>query len=148
MGLDMYLFCHIACEPCDALHSAIVGALHASSLKVIQPSSAVVVESLATCWRKANQIHGWFVENVQGGVDDQGTYEVSREQLQELLDTCRKVQADHSLAQELLPTREGFFFGVTDYDEGYFEDIGYSVTQLEEVLKLDPRWWFTYSCWW
>ena len=28
-------------------------------------------------WRKANQIHSWFVENVQSGKDDCGMYYVS-----------------------------------------------------------------------
>ena len=42
-------------------------------------------------WRKANAIHQWFVENVQDGDDDCGEYEVSREQLEELLTTVNKV---------------------------------------------------------
>lgn len=42
-------------------------------------------------WRKANQIHNWFVENVQDGVDDCGYYEVSRQKLQDLLADCRDV---------------------------------------------------------
>jgi hypothetical protein len=35
-------------------------------------------------WRKANQIHKWFVDNVQDGVDDCKEYWVSEEKLQEL----------------------------------------------------------------
>lgn len=42
-------------------------------------------------WRKANQIHRWFVENVQGGKDDCKSYEVSRAQLGELLETVYEV---------------------------------------------------------
>lgn len=42
-------------------------------------------------WRKANQIHNWFVKNIQNGVDDCGLYEVSRQQLQELLIDCYTV---------------------------------------------------------
>ena len=29
-------------------------------------------------WRKANQIHKWFVDNVQGGIDDCRPYPVSQ----------------------------------------------------------------------
>ena len=54
-------------------------------------------------WRKANQIHRWFVNNVQEGVDDCGIYEVYGEQLLELVELCRRVLADHSLADSLLP---------------------------------------------
>lgn len=42
-------------------------------------------------WRKANQIHKWFVDHVQDGVDDCGYYKVSVEQLRDLLATCRDV---------------------------------------------------------
>ena len=42
-------------------------------------------------WRKANQIHNWFVQNVQNGIDDCGRYEVSKEDLIELRNLCEKV---------------------------------------------------------
>lgn len=42
-------------------------------------------------WRKANAIHNWFVENVQGGNDDCGIYEVDIERLAQLHDTCKEV---------------------------------------------------------
>ena len=44
-------------------------------------------------WRKANAIHRWFVQNVQAGVDDCGTYVVTREQLEQLKATCERVLA-------------------------------------------------------
>lgn len=42
-------------------------------------------------WRKANQIHHWFVENVQGGEDNCEEYKVTREQLGGLLDIVQEV---------------------------------------------------------
>ena len=43
-------------------------------------------------WRKANCIHSWFVDHVQDGIDDcQYHNEVTKEILEELLDTCEKV---------------------------------------------------------
>ena len=44
-------------------------------------------------WRKANAIHRWFVQNVQDGVDDCGTYIVTREQLEQLKAACERVLA-------------------------------------------------------
>jgi hypothetical protein len=38
---------------------------------------------------------------------------------------------------ELLPTEAGFFFGCTDYDDGYMDDIKDTITQLEVALA-DP----------
>lgn len=43
-------------------------------------------------WRKANQIHKWFVEHVQDGEDDcQYHNECTKEILEELLDACKTV---------------------------------------------------------
>lgn len=39
------------------------------------------------------------------------------------------------VAEELLPTQSGFFFGGTDYDEWYMQDIEYTVETLTKVLK-------------
>lgn len=43
-------------------------------------------------WRKANQIHRWFVENVQDGEDDCGAYKVDKEELEELLNICKEIE--------------------------------------------------------
>jgi hypothetical protein len=91
----------------------------------------------AAYWRKANAIHGWFVKKVQEGVDECKDTPVSREQLQELIDTCKAVLADNSKASELLPSQSGFFFGSTDYNEWYFNDLAYTVEQLERVLSTE-----------
>jgi len=85
-------------------------------------------------WRKANAIHSWFVNYVQGE-DDCGRYDVTCEELKELLGTVKRVLADKSLAERLLPTQEGFFFGGTEYDEYYFSDLENTQKSLEEVIS-------------
>jgi len=84
---------------------------------------------------KSYQILQWFVDNVQQGEDDCGNYYVVRETLEELLEICKKVKEDNSLAEKLLPTQSGFFFGGTEYDEWYFQDIDNTIEILEECLK-------------
>ena len=42
---------------------------------------------------------------------------------------------DPSLAKELLPTGEGFFFGSNDYDEYYLQDLIDTKEILEKALK-------------
>lgn len=42
--------------------------------------------------------------------------------------------AQAGIAQELLPTQSGFFFGGTDYDEFYLDDLRSTVEQLEPLL--------------
>jgi hypothetical protein len=100
-------------------------------------------------WRKANQIHKWFVDHVQNGKDDCGDYYVSREQLQLLLDTCKIVLIDREEASQLLPVQEGFFFGSYEYNEYYFSDIQDTIEQLEKVLTEYPEEWsFKYQSSW
>lgn len=86
-------------------------------------------------WRKANAIHQWFVDHVQNGCDDCGTYTVGRQHLVELYETVGKILEDRSLANELLPTQPGFFFGSTKYDEYYFEELTDTYRKLHEVLQ-------------
>jgi hypothetical protein len=56
-----------------------------------------------------------------------------------LRDLCEKVLANHALADELLPTASGFFFGNTDYDEWYFTDLQDTVTILNHALENVPE---------
>ena len=51
----------------------------------IDPQKVAYIIEEAGYWRKANAIHGWFVDNVQDGMDDCKEYYVSREKLKELL---------------------------------------------------------------
>jgi hypothetical protein len=91
-------------------------------------------------WRKANAIHDWFVKNVQDGEDDCKSYYVGREKLQELHDLCLKVvkAGTPEVAMELLPTASGFFFGDTEYDEYYFEQVDWTAKRLAEILRTIP----------
>ena len=57
------------------------------------------VEEEVMYWRKANQIHGWFVRNVQDGHDDCKPYYVAEEALRRLLPTCREVMEASKLVE-------------------------------------------------
>lgn len=86
-------------------------------------------------WRKSNQIHNWFVENVGEGIDECQKMFVTRDVLTDLKTRCEEVLADHSLAEELLPTGAGFFFGSTEYDQYYFNDLKETVKIINRCLK-------------
>lgn len=90
-------------------------------------------------WRKQNAIHNWFVKNVQGGADDCNYHEeVTKEDLRELLRLCNSVLADIELADELLPTQGGFFFGSTEYDDWYKDGLQYTVDKIYDIFnKVD-----------
>ena len=94
-------------------------------------------------WRKANQIHKWFVDNVQGGEDNCKQYEVSKEQLLELKKICLDIlhnKDDKEGALEVLPPCAGFFFGATNTEseefwQYYFEDLENTVKILDTALQ-------------
>jgi hypothetical protein len=98
-------------------------------------------------WRKSNQIHNWFVENLADGVDECQKIFVNRESLENLRDLCNQVLADNSLAKDLLPTGAGFFFGSLEYDEYYFGDLKQTVEIIDRCLasKFD---YFEYQASW
>ncbi len=97
-------------------------------------------------WRKANQIHPWFVRNVQGGVDECEQFPVSREQLETLRQTCMEVLDTKNY--KLLEPQEGFFFGSTDIDEYYWEDLRDTINQLDKVLEMPAAYTFFYQSSW
>jgi hypothetical protein len=89
-------------------------------------------------WRKANAIHQWFVDNVQNGDDNCGAYLVSQRDLVALRSLCAELLAnkDPKAAAENLPPQEGFFFGSTEIDEEYWQDLQHTV---EHITALEKR---------
>lgn len=105
----------------------------------------VIVEAIY--WRKSNAIHKWFVDNVQDGEDDCGDYHVSREKLEELRQLI--LQVLDTKESSLLPPQAGFFFGSTEVDDWYWEDLRRTADQLEQVLTdYPPSWDFVYHSSW
>jgi hypothetical protein len=139
MGLDMYLEARVyvsgyewdSAEKQEKV-DRIFAAMDFSRSDFDRPSLTVSLP--IGYWRKANHIHNWFVQNVQKGVDDCGEYYVSEEKLAALKADCEKVIEDVSLAGELLPTQSGFFFGSTDYDEYYVEELQLTVDIINRCL--------------
>ena len=114
--------------------------------KINAEKVTTIVEELGY-WRKANQIHRWFVDNVQDGVDNCGEYFVPISSLEQLLELCLAVKLDHSQAEELLPAASGFFFGNTDYNEWYYNDIDHTIVVLKEALSDKDASYYYSSSW-
>lgn len=155
MGLDMYLnkrvFVGANYQP-----RKVTGTVELRSNDIpisINFDKIVCIEEETGYWRKANAIHNWFVENVQGGVDDCEKYYVSTDNLKSLLDTVNTVldsiksESSPETAKSLLPTTEGFFFGSKSYDEWYFQDLEYTKEILESALKDENGEYYYQSSW-
>jgi hypothetical protein len=150
MGLDMYLSkkTYVKYWEHNGDNNYEVTVTKAGKPTNIDPKKVSYIVEEVGYWRKANQIHNWFVENVQNGIDECQESWVSREQLQSLLDICRIVKIDKDKAPQLLSTQSGFFFGGTEYDEWYYQDIDNTIEILEEALSDENADDFTYRASW
>ena len=139
MGLDMYLnkvYFVKGKLTVEDLKAALKASAPAGvSFEPLTEGQLNTVEQECIYWRKANAIHRWFVENVQENVDNCASYFVDITQLKTLRDLCSRVVEDHSLAESLLPTQQGFFFGCTAYDDYYFDDIEYTLEKLNKLIE-------------
>ena len=149
MGLDMYLSRKNYVKNWNHMNAS---ELHEVSVKRggevrndIKPERVSYIVEEVGYWRKANQIHHWFVENVQNGVDNCGEYYVSNEKLVELLNLCKSIKEKRMMPQEALPTQSGFFFGSTDYDDYYYQDIEDTIEILEPLVNLEGDYFYTSS---
>lgn len=86
-------------------------------------------------WRKANQIHSWFVSNIQFGEDNCEYHGVTKAMLRALLVVCQAVKKDPDRASKLLPPQQGFFFGSDEIDEWYWKDIDDTIEQITTVIN-------------
>lgn len=182
MGLDMYLSKKTYVK--NWSHQA-PGERHTISIKKgtkkrtdIIPERISNIEEEVMYWRKANAIHNWFVQNVQEGNDNCGTYYVDCDKLSELVDLCKKAVAvidkadimvkevhsgwsggqDTFLAknvydcsdeiEDILPPTSGFFFGSTEIDDYYKDDLVNTIEVLEKELSSSGSGDYYYSSSW
>ena len=137
MGLDMFLTkkSYVGAEyEHRNVKAEVVITIDGKPLNIDVTKISEITERIGY-WRKANAIHNWFVTNVQDGVDECQEAEVSLKQLTTLRDECKKVLEFKDKASEILPSAEGFFFGGTDYDKWYFQDMEYTVEILDKVIS-------------
>lgn len=82
-------------------------------------------------YRKVNFLYAYFADRL----DD--------EQCIVTLEDCKKIikyaetileTRDTDLAEKLLPTQSGFFFGSTEYDDYYFDDVKDVLEQFSEYI--------------
>lgn len=138
MGLDMYLYKETYVKNWRSMtpqERHVISIVRGDGSPVaIRPERIAKITEELGYWRKANQVHNWFVQNCAGGVDECQRIHVSREQLEELLTACELVLSRPTGAEEVMPTQGGFFFGSTEYGEHYLEDLLHTVEVAREAL--------------
>jgi len=169
MGLDMYLKRHIYVKNWDHMapeeRTQISVTRNGKPLANVNPDKISYLIEDVMYWRKANQIHNWFVTNVQDGNDDCKDYYVPEESLQELVNKCKEAllvinnaeivykqietgwnQQGKTYEQiptydcvdtinDILPPTKGFFFGGTEIDEWYKNDLENTIKVLEPAIE-------------
>lgn len=61
--------------------------------------------------------------------------EIDDYKIDELLVKCKQVLEEHSLAETLLPTQGGFFFGNTEYNDWYFYYVKEVYDKFSEIAE-------------
>ncbi len=143
----------------------------------IKPERVSYVTESVGYWRKFNALHNWFVQNCQSGEDNCQESYVSREQLEELVITLHEVQniletapkkkvqvengwsngeksfveieviEDSEKLDDLFPTSSGFFFGGTEYDEYYQQQVSETIEMITDLLKEEGGDYYYQASW-
>ena len=151
MGLDMYLEARRSLwslNENDEKKSNRIASIFSEVQGLGRPKE-VVVELMY--WRKSNAIHKWFVDNVQNGIDECQESYVEKEKLQHLYILIKQTLNLRTIeaANTFLPPQSGFFFGSTDIDDSYWEDLEKTKETLEKILEADlGRWHIYYQASW
>lgn len=86
--------------------------------------------------RKHNHIRQWIVDHCDYPADACDAILLNKYDIADMIEDCIKVftSKNPEVAEELLPTADGFFFGGTDYDEDYFYKVGWDIENLSRLL--------------
>lgn len=119
------------------IDSLVTGEEHCN---LVERPPIITAKATVVYWRKANSVHGWFVKNVQEGVDECYTYEVHPEQLAALVRDCEEALHHYyngdraGAAAVMMPTR-GCCFGSYDIDEWWVKDLTDTVTEVKDAIS-------------
>jgi len=150
MGLDMYLF-KVKREEVAYWRKA--NAIHAwfennvadgnlENCKDYYVSKEDLIKLRDTCKEvinKSNLVYG-MVKNGE---------QLTQAGWKQLYETGKVIE-DPSVAQELLPTQSGFFFGGTDYNQYYINDLEETIEQINNILDTVDfeKYDIVYNAWW
>jgi hypothetical protein len=156
MGLDMYLFKAKENKdfPCKVYVDIVHCFRHLSNInseklkdyfKDYSYEKEGFISLQVAYWRKANMVHRYLYENRKHkNIKDFEPMYIEKEVLEKLLYLAHQVmkekdnilaEKEENIAKELLPTQSGFFFGSTEYNNMYFDDIELTIKQIEQILS-------------
>src|ERR1700740_712435 len=137
MGLDMYLHRRRYVQNWDFLpeNQRWTYAITRGDGRVLTPGKLTYVLDEIAYWRKANQVHHWFVDIVQKGTDDCGEYYVRQDQLGDLFSRGRRIFAADEKIGKLVAKALDASVGPEERT-AFWEKITHLAADSEPVKKL------------
>lgn len=83
---------------------------------------------------------------VKGVIQNGTTYDHDHPEGRGIFEAGEVIE-DDEVARELLPASDGFFFGSTDYDQYYYEDLEITKKILTEALADESGEYYYHSSW-
>jgi|GEM_PF-721163 len=80
-------------------------------------------------WRKANSIHNWFVQEVQNGDDNCGSYEITKNHIIKLLEVCNSATFIYKQCEK------EFVSDLKKYNPESYEKYKFIVDKIKENSK-------------
>lgn len=133
MGLDMFIYLHK--EDYKSEFRGNLGALPPELKNFHVESTSHEDYYEVGYWRKFNALHSYIVETYANGIDECQKIYLTRLDIKNILSTLKLIK-DEECAKEYMPTSEGFFFGSTDYDDYYFENVKKSIDIFSKLLAF------------
>ena len=86
----------------------------------------------AAYFRKVNSIYAYFADRLE---DEKCV--VTKSDIIDIMNKAIQVLSEHDeeTSKDLLPTQGGFFFGSTDYDDWYYQDMINILNKFGKLLK-------------
>lgn len=136
MGLDMTLerrtYVRNWSHMTEAQRTTVIVERGGVPLASIEPERITHIVEEVAYWRKENAVHKWFVDNCQGGEDDCRQAYVRVEQIQELVDTCKRLVAELKLVEGKISS--GFQFKDGKQVEVFTEGLVVANSELAHEL--------------
>ena len=154
MGLDMYLYA----EKYESKYRDKTLSYPKELEELLKKTNKYHIASKTTTykigyWRKFNALHYYIINHYADGRDECQKIYLLKSDLLEILNVLKEVEEsfktakikeekddyiiyENPIAEKLLPTKDGFFFGGLNYDNFYLNDVETSIKTFEEVLKL------------
>lgn len=146
--------------------------------KDIKPERVSYIVEEVAYWRKFNALHNRFVQDCANGEDNCQEMYVPRETMVQILNDLKEIKEsldkspkkkvqvevgwssgkkmyedievyeDTSVVNELLPPTPGFFFGSTEVDKYFYEEVSNTINLFKELLSEDGSSDFYYQSSW